>query len=239
MRSAWVAFALIALLTLPNLSLSVMTQPAPWISQSIVTQYVNNLIDTYNAKVTATYGLHPDFTITDNFKLYHASDHSFNVTVVRYNDSSNIAIGFVFVPIISPAPVIVIDNTATVCELTYPICIPFAPNNDLGFAVRQSAYNGSRGAGYGPFIWIANATTLFADPLVSSAEAADSLFRNDQKAVPSSDALTAFLTWFNDNLLIKTIVTIFGGLGAFVLIFFGFLRNRGRRKRVRKKKFQH
>jgi hypothetical protein len=150
---------------------------------------VKNLLDTYNSLVNLYYGYYPDSHVLDRFRLYHAVGYSFNVTVMRFNSTTRAFVSFVFVPIMAAFPLIIIDNNDTFIQLQFPI-LPrslepamsnlFRPNNTLGIIQVQGTSVGPNGTRLAPRIWIANATTMFANIMKSSADAANYIFKNDQ-----------------------------------------------------------
>jgi hypothetical protein len=189
-----ISVLLVALITLLG-SQSVVAQSSPWVNRTIVTQYVDNLIVSYNALVTMHYGYYPNSTVLNHFRLYHAIGYSFNVTVMKWNSTTTAFVGFVFIPIISSSPQIVIDNNGTVLHLLYPLAPEsmfnfIKPNNTLGFATEQGVSIGFNGTRIVPFIWVANATTMFANPMMSSADAANYLFQVGQSYFSSTQSLT-------------------------------------------------
>jgi hypothetical protein len=199
---------------------------------------VNNLIDSYNALVTVHYGYYPNSTVLNHFRLYHAIGYSFNVTVMKWNSTTTAFVGFVFIPIISVSPQIVIDNNNTVLHLTYPnapeswFSSLIKPNNTLGFAIEQGTSVGTNGTRIVPFIWVANATTMFANPQMSSADAANYIFRQAQsgytqnltQATISSQSANSppsgIIGWVGS----LTITQVFLGIVAILIAYFGGIR---------------
>ena len=173
------------------LSQGASAQSTSWMSQSTATKYADNLISTYNAEITATYGRYPDLAIQHAFPLYEPTGYSFRVVVMRWNSTYDGYVGFAFSPIIAPSNEVVVSNE-TVLQFMFGNLPYFneslysfmKPNNTLGFYAVQGAYNGSLGAGYLGPIWLAVANTLYANPLGSSASAGVYMFQHDQKAVP-------------------------------------------------------
>jgi hypothetical protein len=212
--------ALVALLSIPETGVAIGQQTS-WITQDVATEYVKNLLSTYNADFTATYGSSVNPNFTKDFRLYQSYGYSFNVTVMRWIPNSTDFIAFIFNPINSFSPIVTIDSNSylqPILFLQFPTFLAHPKlNNNLGFAQRQSAYNGTSGAGYGPFIWIANSTTLFADPMTSSAQTANFLFRNDQSAVPPPNPPNPILD-FLSNPWVLAIIGIVGFVASILYI---------------------
>jgi hypothetical protein len=150
---------------------------------------VKNLLDTYNSLVNLYYGYYPDSHVLDRFRLYHAVGYSFNVTVMRFNSTTKAFVAFVFVPIMSASPPIIIDDNDTFIHFQFPnlpesfepsISALLKPNNTLGILQVQGTSVGPNGTRLAPRIWIANATTMFANIMTSSADAANYVFKEDQ-----------------------------------------------------------
>jgi hypothetical protein len=179
---------LLALITLLGLQ-SVASQSSDWIDRTVVTQYVKNLLDTYNSLVNLNYGYYPDAHVLDRFRLYHAVGYSFNVTVMRFNSTTKAFVVFVFLPIMAASPLVLIDNNDTFIHIQFPnlpeslesaMSSLLRPNNTLGIIQVQGTSVGPNGTRLAPRIWIANATTMFANIMTSSADAANYIFKSDQ-----------------------------------------------------------
>lgn len=179
---------LLALITLLGFQ-SVASQSSDWVERTVVTQYVKNLLDTYNSLVNLYYGYYPDSHVLDRFRLYHAVGYSFNVTVMRFNSTTTAFVAFIFVPIMSASPLIIIDNNDTFIHFQYPnlpesmepaMSALLKPNNTLGFEQVQGTSVGPNGTRLAQRIWVANATTMFANIMTSSADAANYIFKSDQ-----------------------------------------------------------
>ena len=121
--------------------------------------------------------------------MYHAVGYSFNVSVMKFNSTTTAFVAFIFVPIMSASPLIVIDNSDTFIHFQFPnlaqslepeMSALLKPNNTLGVEQVQGTSVGPNGTSLAPRIWIANATTMFANPMTSSADAATYMFKSDQ-----------------------------------------------------------
>jgi hypothetical protein len=181
-------FALLIVLVTLFSSQSVFAQ-SDWIDRTVVTQYVDNLLDSYNALVNLHYGYYPNSAVLNRFRLYHAVGYSFNVTVMKFNSTTTAFVAFVFVPIMSASPLIVIDNNDTFIHFQFPnlpkslepaMSALLKPNNTLGIEQVQGTSVGPNGTRLAQRIWIANATTMFDNPMTSSADAATYMFKGDQ-----------------------------------------------------------
>jgi len=216
----------IIVLSLLSFNRTTVAQPYPSISGTVAREYVNNLLTNYNALITSDYGVHPSSTVTDYFQLYHAVGYSFNVTVMKWDNNTDYPFfGFVFIPILSNSLLVTVNNDTTACDyvLSSPgfpppdaaACSAFQlrPDNDLGVVMPQAAGNGTYGASTSPFLWLANATTLYANPLASSAQAGQLLFQDDQRAYvpPPTPTLLDQLVSFIQTYII---IWLFGIVGA-------------------------
>ena len=181
-------FPLLVVLVILFSSQSAFAQ-SDWINRTLVTQYVNNLLDTYNALVNQNYGYYPNSAVLNRFRLYHAVGYSFNVTAMKFNSTTTAFVVFVFVPIMAASPLIIIDNNHTFIHFQYPnlpksmepaMSSLLKPNNTLGIIQVQATSVSPNGTRLAPRIWIANATTMFANIMQSSADAANYIFKSDQ-----------------------------------------------------------
>ncbi|MDV3293658.1 MAG: hypothetical protein LYZ70_05255 [Nitrososphaerales archaeon] len=167
----------------------IMAQSNPWDNRAAVTQFTNNFLTTYNFMVSQFHLANPNLTISGHFLLYHTIGYSFNVTVLRLDDNDTRYICFAFVPIQSNTPLISIDDNETAQSRYFPNLPGLRPNNSLGAELRQGLFTGTSGSGYLPFIWIANASRLLANPSLYSAQVAQYVFDDDSRSYPPPPTL--------------------------------------------------
>jgi hypothetical protein len=214
-----------------------LTQPLPTINQSVVTQYAENFLSSYNALIIQNYRPNHDPTIMRHFRFYEAIGYSFNVTIMWVANDSTRYIGFIFVPILASSPKITVNNSTTLADVYFLGDNDIAninANNNYGLLVdgmssvsfNNSITNGFEITGYGtsPYIWMANASHLFADPLGSSAGAAQMLFNQDQNTIPKPSTPNPFIA-FVTNPLVQAIVE-FIGLPSSLIAILGLILHR-------------
>lgn len=222
-----IVVAFVVLLTISNHFSA--TAQAPPISQMVAQEYADNLLSTYHKEVWDNYKNYSTSDLQQWFLLYQPTGYSYNVTVLKWNETSNEYICFAFVPFISPSPHVAVASE-TLKQFLYPnlddprvnasasafesYLGTIKSNTPLGWEIRQGAYGGSLGSGTQPLIWMANTTMLLADLLTSSAAAGDYIFRNDQRG---------FLDTIGKTQTSQTI-TSFGGIpistsGGYLLLW--------------------
>lgn len=226
-----ISVLLVVLITLLG-SQSIASQSSDWVERIVVTQYVKNLLDTYNSLVNLYYGYYPDSHVLDRFRLYHAVGYSFNVTVMRFNSTTKAFVVFVFVPIMAASPLVIINNNDTFIHFQYPnlsesfessMSALLKPNNTLGIIQVGGTSVGPNGTRLASRVWIANATTLFANIMKSSADAANSIFEGDQAGYNQDLARTQTTTQSTNNAWsipepIGSIPITWAGAAGFLLV---------------------
>lgn len=203
--------AFIALLSLSNLSVIVMAEFPPWINQSATTQYVTNLLNSYNALVDSKEALAPNFpSIEHDFSLYHDVGYSFKVLVVRssslsYNSNNTDVVAFIFTPIQSSQPQVTIDNNHTLED--FIAITPGAPAMNLngsfegstllspllpyGTAFYRYTMNQQDKVVYVPLVWVTSISRqVLNDTSVNSKNAAEAIYQEDKLFLSSATTST-------------------------------------------------
>ena len=222
-------------------------QSLPAINQNVVIEYAQELLKIYNVQVINHYGYNLNSTISKCFPLYEATGYSFNVTVMWASNDSTRYIGFVFVPILASSLNIVVNNDSTIAYYEASILNPpisehfnssefnemvfsndyiyshFVADNSYGFFLRQGSgnqlFNGSSiVTGLSPFIWFANASALFADPIDNSEAAALWLFHNNQNTIPKPSTPNPVIAFITNPVFLAIIAIISLAIGILAVI---------------------
>ena len=148
-------------------------QTTPWISQSTVTEYADNLLSSYYAEVEVGQSLKPNFeSIERYFPLYLPAGQSFEVLVVKDKpNSTDNLVGFVFEPIASAKPLVFVLSNVTIQTFytTPPITAGgqtyaqgYGPvfATPYGIAYFYVSSNYPQFARYVPLIWKTNTTQV-------------------------------------------------------------------------------
>ena len=196
--------ALVVFLTAPNLPRPTAAQ-TPWINQKAAVSYASDLINDYNAFVDSEQATWANFTsIQSHFSLYHALGDSFEVIVVKsttitINSNGTDVVGFIFMPIASPQPQIIVEQNETLEDLTN--VNPFAVITRLlnstavgsiedtcemsplhyGTAFYSCMMNEPTQVKYLPLVWVTSISTeVQNDTFASAKTAAQIIYRNDE-----------------------------------------------------------
>ncbi len=160
---------------------------SPWFNETAATNYVTNFTTDFNAIVQGSQGYFSNFSATQrNFTGYLSPGQNFQIKVMRLEPNNSNYVAFVFKPIESDQPQIVIDNTDTIKGLifTFPLrnaTFYFVEGDNLttpyGFALIDYAYSYPAGSQSIPLAWVTPANNvLVGSPIYSAESAARALY---------------------------------------------------------------
>jgi hypothetical protein len=233
----WLGLCLLGLaffVGVTNLPKFASTEVAPWINETAASNYVGNLIHSYDAMVAVGPELKPNFTSVEQYFPLYRSTGSFEVLVLRDKPgSTDYIVGFVFEPTPSNTlAVVALTNETIQTFYSYKVVAAgtinqgygpqfFTPYGNASFYVSGSSPQFAR---YIPLIWTTNTTDVLDNTEVNSKSAANVLYQESEDNVPKPPAPNPLVQLWD---FIKTYIieVAFGAIGGVASII--YLRREG------------
>lgn len=156
--------------------------------------YVRTLIDSYNALVkNSTYINRPDFNCIKgkgNLSLYHEEGHSFQVVVLQSVPTNASYVALIFAPIRANQPNVTMDYNDTFTSV-FPHAITIAA--EYGLLEKNTVSYGSTTIQI-PLIFVVLSTDISGDYLTNAKNAAQYIYQQDTKQIPSHLAFCVTLS---------------------------------------------
>jgi hypothetical protein len=237
-----------ALLTISHFPKAADAQTAPWIDENAAQQYATDLIGGYDALVDSSQASSQSFpSIAQYFSLYHSAEDSFKVLVVRsttlaISSNQTDTVAFVFIPIQSPQPQIIVENNETLENLVgivlAPMLDPGASNgSDIisplkdGTAFYQYTMSQQGEVTRVPLIWVTSIShEVLNETAANSEDAAHEIYDSDSTWVATHIATQTSQTQTSDessaptqNVFVEAIDSSYGPVIPLVVILVGVL----------------
>jgi hypothetical protein len=170
----------------------VFTSRNPWISNATASNYIYNLVGTYNAEVHSSYGENPSTNITSHFPLYLPYAKTFEVYAMEDQPGNNSTAGFVFVTQVGCYNVL---RNQSDCIQFYDYNNMSVQVNIFSNATNEKPYaNSSSGTFYYDIgkvpnwyaVWITPTAYVLNNTVTDAEKAGIALFKHDQAAYNSA-----------------------------------------------------